>query len=134
MQIANSPIDIVLPHGMNEASINSLRLCELFISGLLSSDLGVINVAVDRAAKSVTCQDQKIRETIRLILGAGKLDAFVDQLTSLFHVSTNADALGDLICNAHGLVRKFVFYKEGVTAIDWRIVSGLKGPGSHCFE
>lgn len=123
MQIANSPIDIVLPHGMDEASINSLRLCELFISSLLSSDIDVINVAVDRAAKSVTCQDQGIRETIRLILGAGKLDSFVDQLTSLFHVSTKADALGELICNTHGLVRKFVFYKKSVAAVDWKIVS-----------
>lgn len=123
MQIDNSPIDIVLPHGIDEASISSLRLCELFISGLLSSDLDVINVAVDRTAKSVTCQDQRIRETIRLILGAGKLDVFVDQLTSLFHASLNEGALGDLICNTHGLVIKFIFYKEGVAAIDWRIVS-----------
>ena len=122
MRIADTSVDIVLPDNMSEASVSRLKLCELFIGSVLSSNLQVINVTVDQVAKYVICSDQRVRENIRLILGAGVLDAFISQLTSLLHAPSDSNALGELKYHLGGQVRKISFYKNEGAAIDWKIV------------
>ncbi|WP_400189914.1 hypothetical protein [Massilia orientalis] len=107
---------------MSEASISSLKLCELFIGSVLSSNLQAINVTVDKVAKHIICSDERVRENIRLILGAGALDAFISQLTSLLHTPSDSNAIGELKYRLNGQVGKISFYKNGSAAIDWKMV------------
>lgn len=123
MQVEKRRVDIVLPSDLKEASGSLLSLCELFVGCLLDTKESLIDVKVEMPAKSVSCNDERLRETIRLFVGAGRIDGFITQLTSLFHSSPRQDLLGVLVCNENGNMRRFVFQRMGDACIDWRITA-----------
>lgn len=114
-------VEIVLPADLHEASISLLKLCELFISGLLTTANEVVDVRVNLPDRSVSCKHRVIRETVRLIVGAGKLDGFVSQMELLLHVPDQVDSLGVLVARDGGVTRTFSFQRNGDAALDWRI-------------
>lgn len=123
MQIEKSPIDIMLPPELREASARSLKLCELFVGGLISSSNKLISLSVDVANKSVECTDPGLRETIRLFLGAGRLDEFMQQMLVLLHRTEDVKSVGELRVMYNGKMRAFSFFKIESSNFCWEIVS-----------
>lgn len=116
-------IDIVLPAGLSEASGSALKLCELFLEALISSRAQLISVSVDIGNRSVQCGHSKLREVVRLILGAREFDNFVRQQLDILHPSSDANSLGELRFRQEGVDRKFIFSGD-IRQAGWSIAVG----------
>lgn len=123
MLIEKDSIDIVMPKSLTEGSANSLKLCELFIGGLWVANVFPLTLTVDLKSKSVSCTDQKLRETVRMFVGAGRLDGFAQQLTGLLHETSEAGAIGELRCVHLGTMKRFVIFDLGGASLHWKILS-----------
>lgn len=123
MQLEKPAIDIVLPPNLREASAKALKLCELFIEGLVLSNETIICLSVDAANKSVQCTDSRLREIVRLFLGAGRFNEFIQQQLALLHGVNEPNVLGELRCVHEGRMRKFVFIETKPPGNSWQILS-----------
>ena len=123
MLVQKDSIDIVLPASLTEGSADSLKLCELFVGALWSASSAELTLVVDVKNKSVDCTDQKLREIVRMFLGAGRLDEFVQQMTGLLHKTSEAGAIGELRCAQLGLMRRFIFFDLHQSSLHWKILS-----------
>lgn len=121
MQLNKLSADIVTPKNTRLISKDLLKLCELFISCLLNTKAKQLDIAIDIAARVVTCPDKKSKEIIQLIIGAGKFNGFADQLIELLHTSLDENATGDLICREDGNTVKFTLYDVSKTSKAWRV-------------
>jgi len=123
MQLVKRKIDLILPPGLEEASASLLSLCELFVGCLLDAKENTLDLRVDLPNRLVSSNNEKLREIVRLLVGAGRLEDFSSQLISLLHQSPNPCLLGLLLCSERGRVRQFSFQKMGDAYIDWRIIT-----------
>jgi len=115
-------VDIIFPEGLKEASAQSLKLCELIITGLLKSSDTAIELSVNINEKSIACSDQNVREIIRMIMGAGRIETVLSQLKQLLHPAVDSKALGELKLNISEDRKSFVFYERNCP-YSWNIIA-----------
>lgn len=122
MQLNKPAVEIILPPNLAEASASALKLCELFLEGLLKSESKVITLSVDLPNKAIQCNDPAVREIVRLFVGSGQFSEFVRQQISLLHKTEIPGSIGELRFLCEG--RSHVFIFEGaIERGGWKIVA-----------
>ncbi|UTZ33659.1 hypothetical protein HB762_20520 [Vibrio campbellii] len=98
-----SMINIILPHDFKGPSEGNLKLCQLFIDSLISSNATRVKFSIDHQSQAVYSNESSLKEVINLIYKTGSLEKFYHQFLTLLHKNSEGQRVLRLLNGERGL-------------------------------
>lgn len=122
MKNNNFTADIIYPQGCNDASPQSVALCEGFIVRLILSSQEQLKIQINTSSMLIECNDIEIKNYLDLLLKSRRINDFYIQFKEFLHYDEQDAQKRLLLCRINN--KKIVFCVDeliGLPDFNWKI-------------